>query len=136
LSKNKLFSQKKILYLKKILNSNTMENQEKDSLFKKLFYTGIGLTVSTKEKIEKKINELVEKNKITADEGKKIMNDFVTDFDKRKDELENEMKKFVKKTAENLKFAKKKDVEALNKRLDEIESKLEGTTTNEDLNIE
>lgn len=113
-----------------------MENQEKDSLFKKLFYTGIGLTVSTKEKIEKKINELVEKNKITADEGKKIMNDFVTDFDKRKDELENEMKKFVKKTAENLKFAKKKDVEALNKRLDEIESKLEGTTTNEDLNIE
>jgi len=113
-----------------------MENQEKDSLFKKLFYTGIGLTVSTKEKIEKKINELVEKNKITADEGKKILNDFVTDFDKRKDELEEEMKKFVKKTAENLKFAKKKDVEALNKRLDEIESKLDGNSIKEDLNIE
>ncbi len=43
--------------------------EEKDSLFKKLFYTGIGLTVTTKEKVEKKVSELVDKNKITAEEG-------------------------------------------------------------------
>ncbi len=104
---------------------NIDEKEDKDSLFKKLFYTGIGLTVSTKEKVEKKINELVDKKKITADEGKKIIDDFVHDFDKKKDSLETEMKGFVKKTAENLKFAKRKDVENLNKRLDEIESKIE-----------
>ncbi len=102
-----------------------MENQEKESLFKKLFYTGVGLTVSTKEKLEQKIKELVDKNKITAEEGKKIIDDFVTDFDKRKSELEKELKNFVKKTAEAMKFAKKNDIEKLNKRLDEIESKLE-----------
>ena len=102
-----------------------MENQEKESLFKKLFYTGVGLTVSTKEKLEQKIKELVDKNKITAEEGKKIIDDFVTDFDKRKNELEKDLKNFVKKTAETMKFAKKNDIEKLNKRLDEIESKLE-----------
>lgn len=111
-----------------------MENneQDKDSLFKKLFYTGIGLTVSTKEKVEKKINELVDKNKITADEGKKIIDEFVKDFDKKKDQLEKDMKDFVKKTAETLKFAKKRDLEDLNKRLDEIESKVEGEKPKEE----
>ena len=108
--------------------------EEKDSLFKKLFYTGIGLTVSTKERIEKKIDELVEKNKITADEGKEIVDEFIGGFDKKKDDLEKEMKKFVKKTAESLKFAKKKDVENLNKRLDEIESQIEDNS--EDIKAE
>ncbi|MBN2893213.1 MAG: hypothetical protein JXL97_15185 [Bacteroidales bacterium] len=106
-------------------NKEKNEEQEKDSLFQKLFYTGIGLTVTTKEKIEKKINELVEKNKITADEGKKIIDEFVKDFDKKKDQLEKDMKSFIKKTAETLKFAKKKEVDDLNKRLEEIESKME-----------
>ena len=99
--------------------------EEKDSLFKKLFYTGIGLTVSTKEKIEKKIDELVEKNKITEAEGKEIVDEFIGGFDKKKDDLEREMKRFVKKTAESLKFAKKNDIKNLNKRLDEIESQIE-----------
>jgi polyhydroxyalkanoate synthesis regulator phasin len=102
-----------------------MEKQEKDSLFKKLFYTGVGLTISTKEKLEKKINELVDKNKITAEEGKKIIDDFVADFDSKKENLEKELKTFVKKTTESMKFAKKSDLDKLNKKLEEIESKLE-----------
>lgn len=100
-------------------------SEEKDSLFKKLFYTGVGLTVSTKENIEKKVKELVDKNQITAEEGKKIVDEFITDFDKKKDDLEKELKDFVKKTAEKLKFAKHNDLDDLNKRLDEIESKIE-----------
>lgn len=104
-------------------------SENKDSLFKKLFYTGVGLTVSTKENIEKKVKELVDKNKITAEEGKKIVDEFITDFDKKKDDLEKELKDFVNKTAEKLKFAKKNDIEDLNKRLDEIESKIENLGT-------
>ncbi len=102
-----------------------MENQEKDFLFKKLFYTGVGLTISTKEKVEQKINELVEKNKITAEEGKKFIDEFVKDFDEKKNDVEKELRDFIRKTANTMKFAKKRDVQNLNKRLDEIESKLE-----------
>jgi polyhydroxyalkanoate synthesis regulator phasin len=102
-----------------------MENKEKDSLFKKLFYTGVGLTISTKEKVEQKINELVEKNKITAEEGKKIIDEFVKDFDDKKNDVEKELRDFIKKTANAMKFAKKRDIQNLNKRLEEIESKLE-----------
>ncbi len=100
-------------------------SEEKDSLFKKMFYTGVGLTVSTKENIEKKVQELVDKNKITADEGKKIVDEFITDFDKKKEDLEKDLKEFVKKTAEKLKFVKKTDLDDMNKRLDEIESKIQ-----------
>ncbi len=107
------------------IKKKIMEKQEKDSLFKKLFYTGVGLTISTKEKLEKKINELVDKNKITAEEGKKIIDDFVADFDSKKENLEKELKTFVKKTTESMKFAKKSDLDKLNKKLEEIESKLE-----------
>ncbi|MEA3451761.1 MAG: phasin family protein [Bacteroidota bacterium] len=99
--------------------------EEKDSLFKKFFYTGVGLTVSTKEKVEKKIQELVDKNKITEQEGKKIIDEFVADFDVKRDDIEKEFKKFVQKTTEAMKLAKKKDVEDLNTRIDEIESKIE-----------
>jgi len=99
--------------------------EEKDSLFKKFFYTGVGLTVSTKEKIEKKIQELIDKNKITEQEGKKIIDEFVADFDVKRDDIEKDFKKFIKKTTEAMKLAKKKDVENLNARLDEIESKME-----------
>ncbi len=108
--------------------------EEKDSLFKKFFYTGVGLTVSTKEKIEKKIKELVDKNKITEQEGKKIIDEFVVDFDKKRDELEKEFKNFIKKTTESMKLAKKKDVDTLNERLREVESKIEtlGTDSIED----
>lgn len=105
-----------------------MEN--KDSLFKKFFYTGVGLTVSTKEKLEKKIKELVDKNKITEQEGKKIIDEFITDFDQKKEELEKEFKNFIKKTTTSMKLAKKKDVDNLNTRLDEIESKIESLGSN------
>ncbi len=106
--------------------------EEKDSLFKKLFYTGVGLTVSTKEKVEKKVNELVDNNKITAEEGKKIVEDFVKDFDGKKDQLEKDMKTFIQKTAETMKFVKKKDLDKIHERLDEIETKL-GKTKSEEI---
>jgi len=101
-----------------------MEAQN-DGFFKKLFYTGLGLALTTKEAIDKTIDDLVQNNKITVEEGKKIVGNIADKFEKNKQEIEKEINEFVSKTAEKLKFAKKKDLDNINQRLDEIESKLE-----------
>jgi len=99
-----------------------MEN--KDSIFKKFFYTGIGIAALTKEKFENAIEDLVKDKKLSTDEGKKIMDDFVKNIDGKKDEIEEQMKEFVEKTTKKFKFAKKDEVEELMKRVEELEAKL------------
>lgn len=101
-----------------------MEAQN-EGFFKKLFYTGLGLALTTKESIDKTIEDLVQNNKITVEEGKKIVGNIADKFEKNKQEVEKEINEFISKTSENLKFAKKKDIENINQRLDEIESKIE-----------
>lgn len=97
-----------------------MENVE--SLFKKFFYTGVGIVALTKEKLEKAINELIDQNKITEEEGKKIVDEFMDNAEKKKDEMENEMKDFVDNAISKFSFATKKDIEELLNRIEELES--------------
>ena len=47
-----------------------------EDLFKKFVYTGVGLVSLTAEKLQKSIDTLVEEEKISEKEGKKIVNDF------------------------------------------------------------
>lgn len=97
---------------------------EKDSIFKKLLYTGIGIAALTKEKFETAIEELVKDKKLSTEEGKKIMDDFVKNIDNKKDDIEEHMKELVEKATKKFKFAKKDEVDELTKRIEELEAKL------------
>jgi polyhydroxyalkanoate synthesis regulator phasin len=98
--------------------------EKKDSFFKKMFYTGIGIAALTKEKFEEAIEELVKDKKMSTDEGKKIIDDFVKNVDSKKDEIEDQMKEFVEKTTKKFKFVKKDEIDELEKRIQELEAKL------------
>jgi polyhydroxyalkanoate synthesis regulator phasin len=43
-----------------------------EDTLKNLLYQGLGVAVITKEKIEKVVAEMVEKGKVTQEEGKKV----------------------------------------------------------------
>jgi polyhydroxyalkanoate synthesis regulator phasin len=47
-----------------------------EDLFKKLLYAGAGLAVTAKESLDKSIDELVEKGKISDTEGRRIVDNF------------------------------------------------------------
>lgn len=95
---------------------------EKESIFKKLLYTGVGIAAITREKVEETVNELIRDKKITAEEGKKIVDDFIREMTSKKGGLEEQMKSFVEKATSKFKYAKKDDIEELMKRVEELES--------------
>ncbi len=95
-----------------------------EDLFKKFVYTGVGLVSLTKDRLEKTIEELVKENKISTNEGEKIVNEFFKNTESKKKELEESLKKIVDKAVEKFKFASAKDLEELTNRVKLLEELL------------
>ncbi len=84
---------------------------------KRIFLAGVGLTSTSVEKAEKLIDELVEKGRVTVQEGKELQSELTRKVtDKRP---------IQKEELDNLGFAKKEDVAALEAKLDALNAKLD-----------
>ena len=84
---------------------------------KKIFLAGVGMTSTSIEKAEKLVNEMVEKGRVTVQEGKELQT-----------ELTRKASGIVPATKaelDNLPIAKKEDVEALEAKMDAINAKLD-----------
>ncbi|MGT2961175.1 phasin family protein [Streptococcus caballi] len=83
---------------------------------KKILLAGIGLTSMTYEKSEKFVKDLVEKGRLTVDEGKELQSEL-----KRKSEAEAKdfMDKVNAKT-QGVQYATKEDVSRLEDKLDAL----------------
>ncbi len=91
-----------------------------EDLFKKFIYTGVGFVAHTAEKIQQSVEKLIKENKISAEEGKKIVDDFVKNTQTKKDEFESHLKAVVSK----FNYAKEEELKALSKRVDVLEKEL------------
>ena len=87
---------------------------------KKYFYSGVGLAAHTAEVVQKSVNELVKKGKVSEADGKKIVGDAIKKVEARRPEIEakyNEaVHKFVKLTTS--------EVGKLQKRIEKLEGQL------------
>ncbi|MFZ2572159.1 MAG: hypothetical protein WAX19_02275 [Trichococcus flocculiformis] len=84
---------------------------------KKIFLAGVGMTSTSIEKAEKLVNEMVEKGRVTVQEGKELQT-----------ELTRKASGIVPATKaelDNLPFATKEDVEALEAKMDANNAKLD-----------
>lgn len=99
-----------------------------ESIFKKVIYAGVGLAAVTVDKIEETVNELVDKGKLSDSEGKKIVEDFFTKTDEKREEFEEKLKTAVKEVVDKFNFLKKDDYEVLKKRVKELEDELSAKT--------
>ena len=93
--------------------------------FKKLLYAGVGLAAQATEKLQKSVDELVEKGKLTDSEAKKVIEDFLEKSDSKKEEFEDRFNSFVEKFG----YTKTEDLEALKKRVAELEKKAGNAST-------
>lgn len=84
---------------------------------KKIFLAGIGFTSTSVEKAEKLINEMVEKGRVTVQEGKELQAELTRKATEAVPATKAEM--------EALDFAKKEDVEALTAKVDALNEKLD-----------
>ncbi|MGF1639021.1 MAG: phasin family protein [Cyclobacteriaceae bacterium] len=94
-----------------------------EDLFKKFVYTSVGMVALTAEKIEGVIDKLIKDNKISKDEGKKIVDDFLKNTETKKDEFEAQLKSITERVVSGFNFATTKEVNALRKRVEDLERK-------------
>ncbi|MEM7103079.1 MAG: phasin family protein [Bacteroidota bacterium] len=99
-----------------------------EDLFKKIIYTSAGMVAATAEKLQKGIDELVEKGKITKEEGKKVVDDLKEDTESRKKEFEEKVKDVVDNVFKTFKVPSPGEMEKLYQRIEALEAKVEELT--------
>ena len=89
-------------------------------LFEKGIFMGLGLLALTKEQGEKMIEELIEKGRISREEGPKVLKDLLARAEEEKKALEARIDSGLAKSLQRLNVPTRKDMEKVNKKLDQI----------------
>jgi len=89
-------------------------------LFKKGVLMGLGALTITKEKAEQIVDELVKKGELAKDERSKAIQDLLKKVDEQEKILIDKVSAEVNKTIEKLGVPTKKDLERLEKKIDEL----------------
>lgn len=88
-----------------------------NDIIKKSILFGLGTYEVTKEKVEEFVEKLKVEEKITPEEGKKLVEGVMTDLEKEGKEYRAKTKKLVQEVLDELGVATKADIEALKKSL-------------------
>lgn len=91
-------------------------------LLKKTILTGIGIASMTKDKIEKLGKKISEESKLSAEEGKKFVNDLLKQSEKAKENFEAQVQKLVKNALQKLDLPTREDLNRLQKRIKKLEN--------------
>ena len=84
---------------------------------KKIFLAGVGLTSTSVEKAEKLISELVEKGRVTVQEGKELQSELTRKVTDKRPIQKSEL--------DDLGYAKKEDLDEVHAKLDAVSAQLE-----------
>jgi polyhydroxyalkanoate synthesis regulator phasin len=95
-----------------------------DKLLKKVLYTGIGVFTSTTEQLQKAVDSLVERGKISEEEGKKVVDDVVKNTDHKREEYEGRFRKLIDTALSKLNLPQSDSYDKLEKRVKSLEVKL------------
>ena len=87
---------------------------------KKYFYSGVGLAAHTAEVVQKGVNELVKKGKVSEADGKKLVGEALKKVEARRPEIEARYNEAVHKF---VKFSSS-EVSKLQKRIEKLEGQL------------
>ncbi len=90
-------------------------------MLKNVLYTGLGAAFLTKEKIEELRKDLIEKGKMSQDEGKQFVDDLIRKSEKAKDQLDLWINKRVEDRINQLNLATKDEIAELRRKIEELQ---------------
>jgi len=93
-----------------------------EDLFKKFIYTGIGWVSNTTDKLKKNIDDFISEGKLSAEDGKKIVDEFLKNTETKKEEIENQFNKLLDELLKSIRFAKSDELKKLEERVAKLES--------------
>lgn len=94
-------------------------------LLKNVFYLGAGFAFMTKEKIEELKKDLIDKGKMTQDEGKQFVDDLIKKSEKAKADAEKKVRDLVNEQLDRMKMATSDDIAELRKQIDDLRAMVE-----------
>lgn len=94
-------------------------------LIKNLLYLGAGAAFVTKEKIEELKNDLVDKGKMTQDEGKQFVDELLQKSDDFKGKFEEKINEVVTEQLDKMNVAKGDDINDLREQIQELRAMVE-----------
>jgi len=97
-------------------------------MLKNILYAGIGAAFLTKEKVEELKNELIEKGKMSQEEGKQFVDELLRKSEKAKDQLELWINKRVEDRIDQFNLATKDEVAELRRKVEELQVALNKDT--------
>lgn len=95
-----------------------------EDLFKKFVYTSVGLVSTTVEKFQSSVEKLVDQDKISQDEGKKIVDDLFKNTEAKREEFEAKLKNIVEEVLERVNLATQSQIKELQDRIAALEEKV------------
>ncbi|MBM9615845.1 hypothetical protein JWJ90_16370 [Desulfobulbus rhabdoformis] len=90
-------------------------------MLKNVVYAGIGAAFLTKEKVEALSTELIEKGKMSKEEGKQFVDELVQKSENAKDQLDLWINKQVEDRINQLNLVTKDEVAELQRKIDELQ---------------
>ncbi|HBT96355.1 MAG TPA: hypothetical protein DEB25_01225 [Desulfobulbaceae bacterium] len=87
---------------------------------KQIAYAGLGAVFLSKDKIEEFKNDLLEKGRLSQEEGKQFVDDLVGRSEKAKEQLDQWIEKKVEERLHQMGLATKDEVAALRASVDEL----------------
>ena len=102
---------------------------------KRGFMLGLGAAVMGKEKLDRKLKELVERNELSQEEAVSVMESFVERGNMKKDEWVARQQAQAKKMADEYGIATKEEINELRARITLLEEQLQQAEMNENPQI-
>lgn len=98
---------------------------------KNMFFIGAGAAFLTKEKLEELKTELVEKGKVTQEEGKQLIEEMFKKSEEAKNQLEQKIQDSVTDQLKKRNVATGEDIAELKSQLEELKAMLEKMSAEE-----
>ncbi|UTR14180.1 hypothetical protein MM221_16645 [Salipaludibacillus sp. LMS25] len=95
-----------------------------NNLLKTGFLLGLGAAVSSKEKVEKYIDQLLEKGKVTPQEADDLYQSLLKKGEETEEQWSNRTKDKMRSVMEDLNMVSRDDFESLRHQVNDLERKL------------
>lgn len=100
-----------------------MEDEMID-VIKKAVLTGIGIASLTKDKIEDLAKDLIDKGKMSEQEGEKLVQEMLSRAEESRQTMKNQTETLVQKTIDKMHLARMEDVDLLKKEIETLRAEI------------
>jgi polyhydroxyalkanoate synthesis regulator phasin len=95
-----------------------------DQMFRKTIQTAVEIIAGSSEKLQSKIDEMISKGKISAEEGRKIVEEVFSTVGQHKEDYEQKFRNMVDAVIQKLNLPQSESYDKLERRVKSLEVKL------------